>query len=148
MAQAIPDRSLVTEISRGFLDCLYSTEVGNSNSGHMNGKDHWGGNGPASLVHTGKYKPPPSPRSCKLISQQLPYDLRLCRNHLSHWSTNWDREITVSKHVVIFWFSVLFIFISTSACATCMCVALVQHFRQKPHSVSTQTTESMCCPLA
>lgn len=60
MAQAIPDRSLVTEISRGFLDCLYSTEVGNSNSNHMNGKDHWGGNGPALLVHTGKYNPPPS----------------------------------------------------------------------------------------
>lgn len=40
MAQAIPDRSLVTEISRGFLDCLYSTEVRDSNSNHMNGKDH------------------------------------------------------------------------------------------------------------
>uniref|UniRef100_A0A8C7UB40 sphinganine-1-phosphate aldolase n=2 Tax=Oncorhynchus mykiss TaxID=8022 RepID=A0A8C7UB40_ONCMY len=26
MAQSIPDRSMVTEISRGFLDCLYSTE--------------------------------------------------------------------------------------------------------------------------
>lgn len=37
MAQTIPDRSLVTEISRGFLDCLYSTEVGKSNTSHMNG---------------------------------------------------------------------------------------------------------------
>ncbi|XP_005927122.1 sphingosine-1-phosphate lyase 1 isoform X1 [Haplochromis burtoni] len=37
MAQAIPDRSLVTEISRGFLDCLYSTEVTKSNISHMNG---------------------------------------------------------------------------------------------------------------
>uniref|UniRef100_A0A8C6MCR5 sphinganine-1-phosphate aldolase n=1 Tax=Nothobranchius furzeri TaxID=105023 RepID=A0A8C6MCR5_NOTFU len=37
MAQSIPDRSLVTEISRGFLDCLYSTEVPKSNSSHMNG---------------------------------------------------------------------------------------------------------------
>ncbi|XP_030604357.1 sphingosine-1-phosphate lyase 1 isoform X2 [Archocentrus centrarchus] len=37
MAQAIPDRSLVTEISRGFLDCLYNTEVLKSNTSHMNG---------------------------------------------------------------------------------------------------------------
>uniref|UniRef100_A0A665TIE2 sphinganine-1-phosphate aldolase n=1 Tax=Echeneis naucrates TaxID=173247 RepID=A0A665TIE2_ECHNA len=37
MAQSIPDRSMVTEISRGFLDCLYSTEVANSNVSHMNG---------------------------------------------------------------------------------------------------------------
>ncbi|XP_032409401.1 sphingosine-1-phosphate lyase 1 isoform X2 [Xiphophorus hellerii] len=37
MAQSIPDRSLVTEISRGFLDCLYSTEVSKSNISHMNG---------------------------------------------------------------------------------------------------------------
>ncbi|XP_042358066.1 sphingosine-1-phosphate lyase 1 isoform X2 [Plectropomus leopardus] len=35
MAQSIPDRSMVTEISRGFLDCLYNTEV--SNTSHMNG---------------------------------------------------------------------------------------------------------------
>lgn len=47
MAQAIPDRSLVTEISQGFLDCLYSTEAVNSNSNHMNGKDHWDGSRPA-----------------------------------------------------------------------------------------------------
>ncbi|KAM4730347.1 sphingosine-1-phosphate lyase 1 isoform 1-T1 [Anableps anableps] len=37
MAQSIPDRSLVTEISKGFLDCLYSTEVPKSNISHMNG---------------------------------------------------------------------------------------------------------------
>ncbi|XP_013884292.1 sphingosine-1-phosphate lyase 1 [Austrofundulus limnaeus] len=37
MAQSIPDRSLVTEISRGFLDCLYSTEVPKPNASHMNG---------------------------------------------------------------------------------------------------------------
>ncbi|MED6263836.1 Sphingosine-1-phosphate lyase 1 [Characodon lateralis] len=37
MAQAIPDRTLVTEISRGFLDCLYSTEAPKSNISHMNG---------------------------------------------------------------------------------------------------------------
>ncbi|KAA8577662.1 hypothetical protein FQN60_003416 [Etheostoma spectabile] len=37
MAQSIPDRSMVTEISRGFLDCLYSTEVSKSNTSHMNG---------------------------------------------------------------------------------------------------------------
>uniref|UniRef100_A0A672GZE8 sphinganine-1-phosphate aldolase n=1 Tax=Salarias fasciatus TaxID=181472 RepID=A0A672GZE8_SALFA len=37
MAQSIPDRSMVTEISRGFLDCLYSTEVPKLNSSHMNG---------------------------------------------------------------------------------------------------------------
>nr|XP_020452765.1 sphingosine-1-phosphate lyase 1-like [Monopterus albus] len=34
MAQSIPDRSMVTEVSRGFLDCLYSTET---NTSHMNG---------------------------------------------------------------------------------------------------------------
>uniref|UniRef100_A0A8C4EFP8 sphinganine-1-phosphate aldolase n=1 Tax=Dicentrarchus labrax TaxID=13489 RepID=A0A8C4EFP8_DICLA len=39
MAQAIPDRSMVTEISRGFLDCLYSTEVPKSNTSHMNGSN-------------------------------------------------------------------------------------------------------------
>ncbi|XP_037533756.1 sphingosine-1-phosphate lyase 1 [Nematolebias whitei] len=37
MAQSIPDRSLVTEISRAFLDCLYSTEVPKSHASHMNG---------------------------------------------------------------------------------------------------------------
>ncbi|KAM8859249.1 sphingosine-1-phosphate lyase 1 isoform 2-T2 [Spinachia spinachia] len=37
MAQSIPDRSMVTEISRGFLDCLYSTEVAKANTNHMNG---------------------------------------------------------------------------------------------------------------
>uniref|UniRef100_A0A8D3DCH8 sphinganine-1-phosphate aldolase n=1 Tax=Scophthalmus maximus TaxID=52904 RepID=A0A8D3DCH8_SCOMX len=37
MAQSIPDRSMVTEISRGFLDCLYSTEVRKSDTSHMNG---------------------------------------------------------------------------------------------------------------
>uniref|UniRef100_A0A8C5I4B9 sphinganine-1-phosphate aldolase n=1 Tax=Gouania willdenowi TaxID=441366 RepID=A0A8C5I4B9_GOUWI len=37
MAQSIPDRSMVTEISRGFLDCLYSTEVPKLNTSHMNG---------------------------------------------------------------------------------------------------------------
>ncbi|KAM3863302.1 sphingosine-1-phosphate lyase 1 [Diretmus argenteus] len=37
MAQSIPDRSMVTEISRGFLDCLYSTEVAKSQTSHMNG---------------------------------------------------------------------------------------------------------------
>ncbi|XP_068582303.1 sphingosine-1-phosphate lyase 1 isoform X2 [Cebidichthys violaceus] len=37
MAQSIPDRSMVTEISRGFLDCLYSTEVSKPDTSHMNG---------------------------------------------------------------------------------------------------------------
>ncbi|XP_072881452.1 sphingosine-1-phosphate lyase 1 [Hemitrygon akajei] len=37
MAQSIPDRSLVTEISHGFLDCLYSTELPNNEKSHMNG---------------------------------------------------------------------------------------------------------------
>ncbi|XP_063047447.1 sphingosine-1-phosphate lyase 1 [Engraulis encrasicolus] len=36
MAQSIPDRSLVTEISHGFLDCLYSTEL--PKSAQSNGK--------------------------------------------------------------------------------------------------------------
>ncbi|KAL2083235.1 hypothetical protein ACEWY4_021008 [Coilia grayii] len=40
MAQSIPDRSLVTEISHGFLDCLYSTEVTKAQYNHMNGKAH------------------------------------------------------------------------------------------------------------
>nr|XP_057908641.1 sphingosine-1-phosphate lyase 1 isoform X1 [Doryrhamphus excisus] len=50
MAQSIPDRSMVTEISRGFLDCLYSTEVKSpkSNASHMNGngKAHQKKSGP------------------------------------------------------------------------------------------------------
>ncbi|KAL4640940.1 sphingosine-1-phosphate lyase 1 [Arapaima gigas] len=37
MAQSIPDRSMVTEVSHGFLDCLYSTEVPSSEQKHMNG---------------------------------------------------------------------------------------------------------------
>ncbi|XP_078055486.1 sphingosine-1-phosphate lyase 1 isoform X2 [Mustelus asterias] len=37
MAQSIPDRSLVTEISHGFLDCLYSTELPSAEKNHMNG---------------------------------------------------------------------------------------------------------------
>lgn len=37
MAQSIPDRSMVTEISRGFLDCLYSTELPKTSTSHMNG---------------------------------------------------------------------------------------------------------------
>lgn len=37
MAQSIPDRSMVTEISRGFLDCLYSTELPKLDTSHMNG---------------------------------------------------------------------------------------------------------------
>ncbi|XP_078387058.1 sphingosine-1-phosphate lyase 1 isoform X1 [Cetorhinus maximus] len=37
MAQSIPDRSMVTEISHGFLDCLYSTELPNIEKNHMNG---------------------------------------------------------------------------------------------------------------
>ncbi|XP_004077561.1 sphingosine-1-phosphate lyase 1 isoform X2 [Oryzias latipes] len=37
MAQSIPDRSMVTEISRGFLDCLYSTEQPRSSRALMNG---------------------------------------------------------------------------------------------------------------
>ncbi|XP_059928419.1 sphingosine-1-phosphate lyase 1 isoform X2 [Gadus macrocephalus] len=39
MAQSIPDRSMVTEISCGFLDCLYSTEVHKPTAPevHMNG---------------------------------------------------------------------------------------------------------------
>uniref|UniRef100_A0A3P8YY54 sphinganine-1-phosphate aldolase n=1 Tax=Esox lucius TaxID=8010 RepID=A0A3P8YY54_ESOLU len=47
MAQSIPDRSMVTEISRGFLDCLYSTEVPklpepqkSHTNGLSNGKAH------------------------------------------------------------------------------------------------------------
>lgn len=41
MAQSIPDRSMVTEISHGFLDCLFSTEDPKAKNNHMNGKAHW-----------------------------------------------------------------------------------------------------------
>ncbi|XP_024279886.1 sphingosine-1-phosphate lyase 1 isoform X2 [Oncorhynchus tshawytscha] len=44
MAQSIPDRSMVTEISRGFLDCLYSTEEPLSSQSQ---KTHMNGNGKA-----------------------------------------------------------------------------------------------------
>ncbi|XP_064790618.1 sphingosine-1-phosphate lyase 1-like isoform X1 [Oncorhynchus masou masou] len=44
MAQSIPDRSMVTEISRGFLDCLYSTEEPKSSQPQ---KTHMNGNGKA-----------------------------------------------------------------------------------------------------
>ncbi|KAG5831015.1 hypothetical protein ANANG_G00299380 [Anguilla anguilla] len=37
MAQSIPDRSMVTEISRGFLDCLYNTDAPVPEKNHMNG---------------------------------------------------------------------------------------------------------------
>ncbi|XP_048472292.1 sphingosine-1-phosphate lyase 1 [Rhincodon typus] len=37
MAQSIPDRTLVTEISHGFLDCLYSTELPKVEKNYMNG---------------------------------------------------------------------------------------------------------------
>ncbi|XP_023677265.1 sphingosine-1-phosphate lyase 1 isoform X2 [Paramormyrops kingsleyae] len=37
MAQSIPDRSMVTEVSHGFLDCLYSTNVHSSEQRHLNG---------------------------------------------------------------------------------------------------------------
>ncbi|NP_001082938.1 sphingosine-1-phosphate lyase 1 [Danio rerio] len=49
MAQSIPDRSMVTEVSQGFLDCLYSTEVPKmQNKHHKNHKNHINGN---SKVH-------------------------------------------------------------------------------------------------
>ncbi|XP_056113016.1 sphingosine-1-phosphate lyase 1 isoform X1 [Rhinichthys klamathensis goyatoka] len=49
MAQSIPDRSMVTEVSQGFLDCLYSTEVPKiQNKPHKNHKNHMNGN---SKVH-------------------------------------------------------------------------------------------------
>lgn len=49
MAQSIPDRSMVTEVSQGFLDCLYSTEVPKMlNKHHKNHKNHINGN---SKVH-------------------------------------------------------------------------------------------------
>uniref|UniRef100_A0A8C1VVH9 sphinganine-1-phosphate aldolase n=1 Tax=Cyprinus carpio TaxID=7962 RepID=A0A8C1VVH9_CYPCA len=45
MAQSIPDRSMVTEVSQGFLDCLYSTEVPKMQSkNHKNHKNHLNGN--------------------------------------------------------------------------------------------------------
>ncbi|XP_060728613.1 sphingosine-1-phosphate lyase 1 [Tachysurus vachellii] len=45
MAQSIPDRSMVTEVSCGFLDCLYSTEVKKVQSNnHTKKKNHMNGN--------------------------------------------------------------------------------------------------------
>ncbi|KAI4898036.1 hypothetical protein NFI96_019258, partial [Prochilodus magdalenae] len=44
MAQSIPDRSMVTEVSCGFLDCLYSTEVFKVQNNHRTSKrDHMNG---------------------------------------------------------------------------------------------------------
>uniref|UniRef100_A0A671P649 sphinganine-1-phosphate aldolase n=1 Tax=Sinocyclocheilus anshuiensis TaxID=1608454 RepID=A0A671P649_9TELE len=48
MAQSIPDRTMVTEVSQGFLDCLYSTEVPKIQSKHRkNHKNHMNGNSKA-----------------------------------------------------------------------------------------------------
>uniref|UniRef100_A0A8C1JM82 sphinganine-1-phosphate aldolase n=1 Tax=Cyprinus carpio TaxID=7962 RepID=A0A8C1JM82_CYPCA len=48
MAQSIPDRTMVTEVSQGFLDCLYSTEVPKIQSKHhKNQKNHMNGNSKA-----------------------------------------------------------------------------------------------------
>uniref|UniRef100_A0A672L9C8 sphinganine-1-phosphate aldolase n=1 Tax=Sinocyclocheilus grahami TaxID=75366 RepID=A0A672L9C8_SINGR len=48
MAQSIPDRSMVAEVSQGFLDCLYSTEVPKIQSKHhKNHKNHLNGNSKA-----------------------------------------------------------------------------------------------------
>ncbi|KAF7710380.1 hypothetical protein HF521_009252 [Silurus meridionalis] len=45
MAQSIPDRSMVTEVSCGFLDCLYSTEVKYVQKKHYTSKkNHINGN--------------------------------------------------------------------------------------------------------
>ncbi|KAF4090436.1 hypothetical protein AMELA_G00051820 [Ameiurus melas] len=45
MAQSIPDRSMVTEVSCGFLDCLYSTDVKNVQKNHYTSKkNHMNGN--------------------------------------------------------------------------------------------------------
>ncbi|XP_058241957.1 sphingosine-1-phosphate lyase 1 isoform X2 [Hemibagrus wyckioides] len=45
MAQTIPDRSMVTEVSCGFLDCLYSTEVKKVQKNHYTSKkNHMNGN--------------------------------------------------------------------------------------------------------
>ncbi|XP_062851648.1 sphingosine-1-phosphate lyase 1 [Trichomycterus rosablanca] len=45
MAQSIPDRSMVTEISCGFLDCLYSTDVHKvQKNHHTSKKNHMNGN--------------------------------------------------------------------------------------------------------
>ncbi|XP_017320214.1 sphingosine-1-phosphate lyase 1 [Ictalurus punctatus] len=45
MAQTIPDRSMVTEVSCGFLDCLYSTDVNNVQKNHYTSKkNHMNGN--------------------------------------------------------------------------------------------------------
>lgn len=80
------------------------------------------------LSTQGNTNPPPISAPPPL----LPRELQVNRTRVAlwctlmwnscHWSTNLDREITVSKRVMAFWFSVLFIFISTSACATCICV--------------------------
>lgn len=45
MAQSIPDRSMVTEVSCGFLDCLYSTDIKNVQKNHYTSKkNHMNGN--------------------------------------------------------------------------------------------------------
>lgn len=109
MAQSIPDRSMVTEISRGFLDCLYSTEVPMSNVSHMNGngKAHWGPE---------RHQPPPPPTvalsrdttrdpSAKRSLKHKPSSLLLISPRDTAPITVPQRlpeEMTASKHIVVF----------------------------------------------
>ncbi|XP_026878408.2 sphingosine-1-phosphate lyase 1 [Electrophorus electricus] len=48
MAQTIPDRSMVTEVSCGFLDCLYSTDIFKVQKNHTSQRNHMNGN---SKIH-------------------------------------------------------------------------------------------------
>ncbi|XP_076830746.1 sphingosine-1-phosphate lyase 1 isoform X2 [Brachyhypopomus gauderio] len=47
MAQSIPDRSMVSEVSCGFLDCLYSTDVYAVQKNHSTKKNHINGSSKA-----------------------------------------------------------------------------------------------------
>lgn len=77
MAQSIPDRSIVSEISWGFLDCLYSTEDPRANSNHMNGngKANWGGRALLLALDQNAHRESRSPPdgSSEPITQHLPY---------------------------------------------------------------------------
>lgn len=77
MAQSIPDRSIVSEISWGFLDCLYNTEDPRAKRNHMNGngKANWGGRGlPLALDQNARRESSSPPdQSAEPITQHLPY---------------------------------------------------------------------------
>lgn len=97
MAQAIPDRSIVSEISWGFLDCLYSTEDPQANRNHMNGngKANWGGRSLRLALEQNAHRESNSPPngSSELITRPLPYVATLNGRKRSK-----QKQSSASKH--------------------------------------------------